>query len=338
MNVKIKDVAKEANVSVATVSRVLNNIPVVNEETKQRVLDAIKRTGYKPNAIARSLKMQRTNTFGIMIPDISSAYYTEVVRGVEDVCNIYDYNIILCNTDSDPIKEETYFNVFYEKQCDGILYIGKKIDNNLFDEKVLNSRVPVVLGALSDDQERLISITINNEEAAYDLTNYLINNGHSKIAFITDEDESSYVAQERKKGYIKALNKKGIELNQDYELKGKYTIKGGYDLVNELLKIEDKPTAIIALNDEMALGAIRSIEDQGYKVPEDISVVGFNNFKISEWTKPSITTIAQPMYDIGAICARMLIKTINNFITEKKNIRIPYELIVRDSVRTLSKK
>jgi len=334
MNVKIKDVARVANVSVATVSRVLNNIPLVNEETKKRVQEAIDQTGYKPNAIARSLKMQKTNTFGIMIPDISQAYYTQVVRGVEDVCNIYDYHIILCNTDSDPEKELTYLNVFLEKQCDGILYIGKSINEKLI-ETICHSRVPVVLGAVSDNQERLVSVSINNDQAAFDITKYLIGNGHKKIAFLRDQDESSYSGIERKKGYIRALESEGIVVNSDYERKGKYSIKGGYDLMDEILQLEDKPTAVIALNDEMALGAIRKIEDSGFKVPNDISVVGFNNFEISEWVTPSITTIAQPMYDIGAISARMLIKIINNKQDENKSIFVPHELIIRDSVKSI---
>lgn len=334
MNVKIKDVAREANVSVATVSRVLNNIPLVNEETKKRVLDAIEKTAYKPNAIARSLKMQKTNTFGIMIPDISQAFYTQIVRGVEDVCGIYDYHIILCNTDSDPQKELTYLNVFLEKQCDGILYIGKSLTEELVDA-ITSSRVPVILGALTDSQDRLLSVSINNEEAAFDITTYLMDNGHEKIAFLTDENETSYVGIQRNLGYRRALESKGIIPRSDYERRGKYSIKGGYDLMEALLALDERPTAIVALNDEMALGAIRKIQDEGLNVPDDISVVGFNNFAISEWVTPSITTIAQPMYDIGAICARMLIKSIANKNDENKSIFVPHELIIRDSVKNI---
>ncbi len=334
MNVKIKDVARVANVSVATVSRVLNDIPLVNEETRKRVQKAIDDTGYKPNAIARSLKMQKTNTIGIMIPDISQAYYTQVVRGVEDVCNIYDYHIILCNTDSDPNKELTYLNVFLEKQCDGILYIGKSLNEELINT-ICHSRVPIVLGAVSDSQERILSVSINNDEAAFDMTKYLMKKGHKKIAFLRDENENSYSGIERKKGYVRALESEGIVVNSDYERKGKYSIKGGYDLMEEILQLEDKPTAVVALNDEMALGAIRKIEDAGFKVPNDISVVGFNNFEISEWVTPSITTISQPMYDIGAISARMLIKTIKNKEDKNKSIVVPHELIIRDSVKSI---
>lgn len=334
MSVKIKDVAKEANVSVATVSRVLNNIPLVNDETKKRVLDAIERTGYRPNAIARSLKMQKTNTFGIMIPDISRPYYTQVVRGVEDICNIYDYNIILCNTDSEPAKEEKYFDVFIEKQVDGILYIGKGLSQNL-SQKIQDNRVPVVLGAVNDAMGRYHSVAINNELASYELTSLLIENGHTKIAFFTDEDEKSFVAEERKKGYVKALKKNNIKENPIYELKGNYSIKGGYDLMEELLNNSELPTAVVALNDEMALGAIRKLEDSGMSVPEDMSVVGFNNFQLSEWFKPGITTIAQPMYDIGAICARILIKILNNSKIDEKVVTVPHELIIRDSVKKI---
>lgn len=334
MSVKIKDVAREANVSVATVSRVLNNIPLVNDETKKRVLDAIERTGYKPNAIARSLKMQKTNTFGIMIPDISRPYYTQVVRGVEDICNIYDYNIILCNTDSEPLKEEKYFDVFIEKQVDGILYIGKGLSQNMVN-KIQQNKVPVVLGAVKDVMGRYHSVAINNELASYELTSYLIENGHTRIAFFTDEDETSYVAQERKKGYVKALKKNNIKENPIYELKGKYSIKGGYDLMEELLNNSELPTAVVALNDEMAIGAVRKLEDSGKNVPGDMSVVGFNNFQLSEWFKPGITTIAQPMYDIGAICARILIKVINNSKVDEKAVTVPHELIIRDSVKKI---
>src|SRR5690554_529906 len=196
MAVKIKDVAREANVSVATVSRVLNNVPLVNDDTKKRVLDAIKKTGYKLNAIARSLKMQKTNTFGIMIPDITGPYYTEIVRGVEDICNMYDYHIILCNTDSNAKKEETYLDALIEKQCDGIVYIGKGISNEL-KNKMIESKVSLVIGAIHDHEYAIPSVTIDNEKAAYDITKFLIDKGHRQIGIFSDNDHNALVARER---------------------------------------------------------------------------------------------------------------------------------------------
>src|SRR5699024_4981750 len=160
---------------------------------------------------------------GIMIPDITQSYYTQVVRGVEDVCNIYNYNIILCNTDSNLEKELNYLNVFLEKQCDGILFIGKSLNEELISA-IKSSKVPVVIGGLSDIEDRVLSVTINNEEAAYEITKLLINKGHKKIAFLNDEDTASFVGTERFKGYQRALKTSGIPFREAYVYKGKYSI------------------------------------------------------------------------------------------------------------------
>ncbi|MCR1898719.1 LacI family transcriptional regulator [Irregularibacter muris] len=334
MSVKIKDVAKEANVSVATVSRVLNNVPLVNEETKKRVLEAIERTGYKPNAIARSLKMQKTNTFGIMIPDIASSYFTEVVRGVEDICNMYDYNIILCNTDSEEQKEQTYLDVLIEKQCDGILYIGRGISQEL-KKKMVDSKVPLVTGAIHDYEYSIPSVMVDNEKAAYDMTKYLISLGHKKIAHFSDGHHNSLIAREKEEGFRRAMQEEGLALPKEWELMGEISIRGGYKMMDALLKENNRPTAVMATNDEVALGAIRRAGEEGLSVPKDISISGFNNFNISEWVQPSITTVAQPMYDIGAVCARMLIKMINKEEVENQNIIMRHDIIERESTATV---
>jgi LacI family transcriptional regulator len=329
MGVKIKDVAKEANVSVATVSRVINDIPLVNEETKQRVLDAIKKTGYKPNAIARSLKMQKTNTIGIMIPDITNPYYTQMVRGVEDVCNMYDYNIILCNTDFDVDKAIKYVNVFAEKQCDGIIYIGKNLDPRI-KEKMLLTSSEIILGAVSDVDEDLHSVLIDNEQAAYELAMKFIELGHKKFALIFDE-VNQFISEKRIKGIKKAFAENGIEFVEKYNQHGTISVNSGYKMMGNILDMDDCPDAVICFNDIMALGAIRRIEEEGISVPDDICVSGFNDYWISEWIKPSITTVAQPMYDIGAICSRILIKLIEKEEVPNKTTYINHKLIMRDS-------
>lgn len=334
MAVKIKDVAREANVSVATVSRVLNNVPLVNEETKKRVQEAIKKTGYKPNAIARSLKMQKTNTFGIMIPDITGPYYTEIVRGVEDICNMYDYHIILCNTDSNAKKEETYLDVLIEKQCDGIVYIGKGISNEL-KNKMIKSKVSLVIGAIHDHEYAIPSVTIDNEKAAYDITKFLIDKGHRQIGIFSDNDHNALVAREREEGFKKALREEGLDLPREWEKMGDTNILGGYKMMEELLKEEKRPTAIVTINDEIALGAMRKAGEEGINIPKDMSICGFNNYNISKWVRPSITTVAQPMYDIGAICARMLIKMINKEKLVSKHIVVDHEIIERETTSSI---
>ncbi|AFA48152.1 LacI family DNA-binding transcriptional regulator [Acetobacterium woodii] len=335
MRVKIVDVAREANVSVATVSRVVNNIPLVNEETKERVLEAIKKTGYKPNAIARSLKIQKTNTMGIMIPDITNPYYTEIVRGAEDVCGIYHYNIILSNTDFDPEKERKSLNVLVEKQCDGIIYVGKDLSAEMQTE-LIDAPSEVVLGCIPDDSGMLSGVLINNETAAYELATEIIKMGHQKFMLFFDELEEGYIYQERKKGFIKAFKENNIDFDDSRILREKLSLTGGYSMMEQALNSGVEFTCVFCFNDQTALGALRCAEEMGKKVPDDISVCGFNNFWIAEWTRPQITTVAQPMYDIGAIAMRMLIK-----LCEKdgdravKNVYVPHEVYIRDSVQKI---
>ena len=337
MRVKIVDVAREANVSVATVSRVVNNIPLVNEETKERVLEAIKKTGYKPNAIARSLKIQKTNTMGIMIPDITNPYYTEIVRGAEDVCGIYHYNIILSNTDLDPEKEKKSLNVLVEKQCDGIIYVGKDLSDEMQAE-LIDAPSEVVLGCIPDDSGVLSGVLINNEAAAYELAMELIKIGQKKFMLFFDELEEGYIYQERKKGFIKAFTENNIEFDDSRILREKLSLSGGYTMMQEAINSGVDFTCVFCFNDQTALGAIRCAEEMGKKIPEDISICGFNNFWIAEWTRPQITTVAQPMYDIGAIAMRMLIK-----LCEKdgdrtvKNVFVPHEVHIRGSVAEIKK-
>jgi len=334
MKVKIVDVAREANVSVATVSRVVNNIPLVNQETRERVLAAIKRTGYKPNAIARSLKIQRTNTIGIMIPDITNPYYTEIVRGAEDVCGIYHYNIILTNTDFDPEKERKALNVLIEKQCDGIIYVGKDLSEEM-QKELIDASSEVVLGCIPDNSGFLSGVLINNEVAAYELAIELLKMGHRKFLIFFDEVEEGYIYQERKKGFKRAFKEWNIEFDDSRILEAKLSLSGGYHMMEEALNSGVDFTCVFCFNDQIALGAIRYAEEQGKKIPEDISICGFNNFWIAEWTRPQITTVAQPMYDIGAIATRMLIKMCEKEEQAVKNVFVPHEVIIRGSVAPL---
>ena len=336
MKVKIVDVAKEANVSVATVSRVVNNIPLVNEETKERVLEAIKKTGYKPNAIARSLKIQKTNTLGIMIPDIENPFYTELVRGAEDVCGIYNYNIILSNTDFDQEKEQKSLDVLVEKQCDGIIYVGKHLTEEL-RESLINAPSEIVLGCVPDETGRLSSVLIDNEQAAYDLTVECLKMGHRKFAVFYDEYKEGYINQKRLAGIKRALAEWDVTLDERLMFFGAQSVLGGYHMMEEALGMGLEFTNAFCFNDQVALGAIRAAEDQGKAVPDDVSVSGFNNFWIAEWIRPQITTVGQPIYDIGAIATRMLIKMVEKEERETKTVYVPYEKIVRQSVKDLTK-
>ena len=335
MNVKIKDVALEANVSIATVSRVINDIPLVNEATRDRVLAAIEKTGYKPNAIARSLKLQKTNTIGVILYDITRIYFTLGARGVEDYSAANDYNIILCNTDGDKNREKNAAELLMQKQCDGIIFLGVLMTPELKDI-LLQTEVPVVLGLVKDDEGDLPGFYLDNEAAAYDMTSYLIDKGHKEIGIINVNPENAYFAKKRREGYLCALEDNGLTYHEEWSKIGDFTVQGGYDAMTEMLKNEKLPTAIFCTNDDMALGVIRCAENNGMKVPDDISITGFNDFTEAKWMRPSLTTLHHDMYELGKACAKHLIAEINSGKRIQENFKLDYSIVERDSVKDIN--
>jgi len=331
MTASIKDVAKEAGVSIATVSRVLNDIDVVNEDTKKKVVEAIAKLGYRPNIIARSLKTRKTSTIGIVIPDISSQLYPEIVRGAEDVSNIYNYNIILCNTDNDSQKEIEYLHVLKEKMIDGVLYMSSSLENNIIE--LINSlQIPMVLIETTDSKHSLLSVTIDNEKAAYDGVQYLINNKNKKIAYIGTHEKTLNAGALRYKGYKKALKDNGIELDISIVNWGGVKAKDGLDGMNNILK-NSKIDAIFCSSDEIAMGAINALRENNISVPKDVDVMGFDNIYSASVFYPKLTTISQPMYDMGSVGMRMLIKIIGGNPLETSNYILDHKIIERDSCK-----
>ncbi|WP_097026626.1 LacI family DNA-binding transcriptional regulator [Clostridium peptidivorans] len=331
MAASIKDVAKEAGVSIATVSRVLNDVDVVNDDTKKKVVDAIKKLGYRPNIVARSLKTQKTSTIGIIIPDISNQFYPEIVRGAEDVANIYDYNIILCNTDMDVEKEMEYLKVLREKMVDGVLYMSNSLGKNTI-ELINKLEIPTVLVETIDKDNSFPSVVIDNEQAAYDAVKYLIDKGNNKIAYIGSDEENFNAAALRYVGYKRALREKDINLNPHLVHFGGMKPNDGYEGILSILN-EAEVDAVFCAGDEIAMGVINALREKGIDVPNDIEVVGFDNIYASEIFYPKLTTVAQPMYDMGSVGMRMLIKIINKQSIEEKHYVLPYKMIERNSTK-----
>lgn len=331
MPASIKDVAKEAGVSIATVSRVLNDINVVNEDTKKKVLVAIKKLGYRPNIVARSLKTQRTSTIGIIVPDISSQLYPEIVRGAEDVANIYEYNIMLCNTDLDIEKEKEYLRVLKEKMVDGVLYMSNSLEKEIV-ELLKELNIPTVLVETIDQNNDFPSVSIDNRKAAYEAVEYLVNKGNNKIAYIGPQDEKNNAISLRYKGYKKSLEENNIEVDENLIYISKMKSRDGYKAIETILEKEDIDSVFCA-SDEIAMGAINALRDNGINVPQDVDVIGFNNIYLASVFYPKLTTIAQPMYDMGSVGMRMLIKTINKEPLEKEHYVLNYNLIERDSCK-----
>lgn len=331
MTVTIYDVAREAGVSMATVSRVVNNNPNVKPQTRKKVYEAIERLGYRPNAVARGLASKKTTTVGVVIPDIANANFAEVARGIEDIANMYHYNIILCNADKRKEKEIRVINTLLEKQVDGLLFMGGVVTDEHI-QAFNTSNVPIVLCATTDEKGTMPSVDIDHETAAYDAVRKLIGEGHTRIAMISGTLQDPANGYARYQGYKRALEESGIALDESLVRVGNYRYESGIEAVQYFLELGERPTAVFAATDEMAIGAIHGIQDAGLSVPEDISVIGVDNIRMASMVRPLLTTVAQPMYDIGAVSMRLLTKLMKKENVEQARVTLHHELIVRNSV------
>jgi len=332
MSVTIYDVAREANVSMATVSRVVNGNPNVKPTTRKKVLDTIERLGYRPNAVARGLASKKTTTVGAIIPDISSTFFSELTRGIEDIATMYKYNIILSNSDQNKDKEIHLIDTMLEKQVDGIVFMGGEITEEHI-RQFKSSQVPVVLAATQDDANELPSVNIDYQTASYEATKQLIEDTNEQPAFITGGEHIQSNGL-KYKGYVQAIQDASIEFDEDLIVQNECTYNGGIESVNELLKkVSTRPKSIFVATDEMAVGVIHGIQDQGLHVPNDIEIFGFNNTRISLMVRPTLTTVVQPMYDIGAVAMRLLTKYMNKEDVDESIVILPHRIIKRDSTK-----
>jgi len=272
VTVTIYDVAREAGVSMATVSRVVNNNPNVKPQTRKKVYEAIERLGYRPNAVARGLASKKTTTVGVVIPDISNSIFAEIARGIEDIANMYHYNIILCNADKKKEKEIRVVNTLLEKQVDGLLFMGGVVTEEHV-QAFQTSSVPIVLCATSDEKGMFPSVDIDHEAAAFDAVSTLIRHGHRNIAMISGTLQDPANGYARFQGYKRALETAGIEYQEDLVRIGNYRYESGVEAMKYFLGLKKRPTAIFSATDEMAIGAIHSIQDEGLKVPDDFSII-----------------------------------------------------------------
>ncbi|MGS0906096.1 catabolite control protein A [Bacillus altitudinis] len=331
-NVTIYDVAREANVSMATVSRVVNGNPNVKPTTRKKVLEAIDRLGYRPNAVARGLASKKTTTVGVIIPDISSIFYSELARGIEDIATMYKYNIILSNSDQNTDKELHLLNTMLGKQVDGIVFMGGNI-TDVHVEEFKRSPVPIVLAASVEEQAQTPSVNINYEQAIYDSVQLLVEKGHKRIAFVTGPMSEPINSMRKLAGYKRALEEAGIAFDEALVAEGDYSYDSGIEALANLLEQSDKPTAVIAATDEMALGVIHGAQDRGVSIPEDLEVIGFDNTRLSLMVRPQLTTVVQPTYDIGAVAMRLLTKLMNKEQVEDQIVELPHRIEERQSTK-----
>lgn len=327
--VGIRDVAAAAGVSVATVSRVLNpelGYPI-KDETRARVLDAIDRLGYRPNDLARALQQRSTRAIGLVIPDISNPYYPDLVRGCEDVASARGYRVVLCNTDRSAEKTGQYLDTLVSQRVDGIIVAGGG-DASAWSPEVLDRyRMKIVVVGRHD--VAYPSVRVDNEAAARAATEHLLGLGHRHIAFIAGPLDSNTVV-DRLAGHRAALRERGLDASGALIQEGTFAESSGYDAVAPLLGAEPRPTAVIAANDRMAFGALAALTDHGLRVPDDMSVVGFDDTTLASYTRPALTSVSIPTYEIGATAMSALLDWRDDD-SRPADAHIGSHLVVRDS-------
>lgn len=331
MSVTIKDIAKEANVSIATVSRVINGkTEGVGEETRARVEEIIRRQKYHPNRIARGLVTRRTNILALLLPNIDNPFFSSLARGIEDVANKNGYNVILCNSDNNNTKEKDYIRVLKESKVDGIIFTSVTTKSSSNIDMLMKHGIPFVLLDRSFSNVDVPLIYTDGEEGMYQVVHHLTEYKHREIAYISGPEGNS-AATQRRVGYERALKEAGISVDEKLIRVGNYTIESGEKHVADLLAKGIPFTAVACANDLMAIGVLRELKKRGIKVPEEISVTGYDDSYVAELVSPKLTTVSQPVYQMGCAAAEMIIRKIEEEGLPEKTIVFEPRLVIRES-------
>jgi len=327
----MKDVAEMAGVSITTVSHVINKSRFVSEEVINKVNEAIDKLNYKPNIVAQSLRKKKTYTIGGIFSANLNPYFAEVIIAIENSCFNNDYNIILCHSSGDYRKEINFLDVLVQRGVDGIILDSIICDFNKAVDTIHNIEIPVILMNRELPGLDKDVIIVDDFIGGYDAAKYLVDNGHKRIAFVTGKAPPFHVVHQRILGSRKAFDENGLKIDYDLVFLSDFSFQGGYNSMMEILKIKSKPTAVFFHNDVMAIGAISAANDKGIKIPDDISILGYDDIEVSSFTIPRLTSVAPPKMKLGEKIVKLLLNRINDEnIPLQKEILKP-KLVIRDS-------
>lgn len=329
MNVTIKDVAKAAGVSVATVSRVLNNSATVSEAATKQVNSAISELGYSPNFLGRNLRKCETNVILAVIPSTEQTFYSDIIRGMQNSAAEHGYDILLSTSNSTYSIEMRLLNMLFNRTVDAAILLGTQLDAETLNN--LNNRYYVALCCERVEGAEVLTVNVDDENGAYSAVKELIYCGHTKIGIISTEGKalSSF---DREKGYKRALAESGIPYNENYVFRGSYDYTDGSKAIEYFRTLPEPPTAIFCISDILAVGAVKQAISDGLEVGKDLSICGFDNILLSQMYTPGITTVEQPCYEIGRTVVDELLYNIEHSNKKGRHIKLPYKLIQRDSV------
>ena len=329
----IREVANRAGVSYTTVSHVINNTRFVSNETRDRVLAAMRDLNYRPNALAQSLRSGKTHTLGLILPDSSNPFFAEVARSIEDAAFQLGYSVILCNTEGEGHRELLYVDVLSKKQVDGIIFVATGDQGDSLDF-LQRQALPVLVVDRDLPEIHADAVLTDNRQGGCQATGHLIELGHRRIGCISGPSHLTPSA-DRTIGYRKAMEDAGLHAPEELILRGDFHPESGRVATAALLALPEPPTAIFACNDLMALGALRAAAEAGFRVPEDLSIVGFDDIELASYTTPPLTTIAQPKVDIGHRAAQLLVERIAEKNSPHCREVLPTALIMRESTGPL---
>jgi LacI family repressor for deo operon, udp, cdd, tsx, nupC, and nupG len=325
----IHDVAARAEVSTATVSRVLSNPEKVSEATRRRVLKAVHQLGYSPNAAAKSLRTLTTRKLLVTVPDIANPFFSLIIQGIEEAALREGYAVVLGDTHHDAQREERYGQMLLRREADGLIFLGHSLSKSVSAMMKKNHLAPIVNGCEYSPSLGVPSAHVDNEAAAYEAMSHLYGLGHRQIGVITGP-LASPLSRDRLRGAQSCAKDNGAG-RQVMVVSGDFSIESGIAGAARLLAQETPPTAVFCFNDEMAIGVLDYAFRVGKSVPESLSVIGFDDIRFARYMRPALTTISQPMLDIGRETVRLLLGVLQGTVTSAMSITLPHKLEIRSS-------
>ncbi|KGQ43511.1 transcriptional regulator [Gallibacterium anatis] len=325
----MKDIARIAKVSTSTVSHVINNTRYVSDEIREKIMKVVNELNYTPSAVARSLKVKETKTLGMLVTATSNPFFAEVVSGVEQYCNQHHYNLIISSIDGNEQRLQQNIQTLIQKQVDGLLLMYSDTRHAMVEQ--LNLNLPIVVMDWWPTELNADKIYENSEFGAYLATKTLIEQGHKNIAIITGKLDKS-LAHNRLLGYQKALQDAHLPINPDWIIESHFDFEGGVEGMKKLLQITPRPTAVFACSDTIAVGIYQVAWQQGLRIPQDISVIGYDNIMLAQYLTPPLTTIHQPKAELGKLAVETLLERIKSPDLEYKTTMLQPQLIWRASV------
>ncbi|EJN8557524.1 substrate-binding domain-containing protein [Vibrio alginolyticus] len=331
----MKDIAKLAGVSTSTVSHVINKTRFVSEEISERVNNAAKELNYyAPSALARSLKVNRTKTIGMLVTTSTNPFFGEVVKGVERSCYQKGYSLILCNTEGDNERMRQSINTLLQKRVDGLILMCSSLEGERIDVFERYPDIPVVVMDWGPMLFTSDKIQDNSLRGGYLAAKYLIDCGHTEIGCITGP-LIKHQAQMRYEGYKRAMNEAGLEFNANWIIESDFECEGGYQAFKKMAQRGALPSSIFVSNDMMAMGVINAANELGIKVPDDLSIIGYDDIHIAKFMSPSLTTIHQPKYRLGQAAVETLVRKLDEKSAEAQVVQLEPTLVERKSVKRL---